>query len=192
MQRGRGGCSLIVALAAIGVVVVLALTATKPYKALAAVSYSAAASQSASQKLLLIAGSGVAAQAGQRPVPFSQTFSDEELTSFMSDRMPPGGLVTDVTVRAGNDNLIEGTSTIHLLTIAVPIYFRATVTSDNGHPAFHVTESRAGLLGVPLLFDSLLSGVFQNTPLVNQVLKVQDLKMTTAPGQTTISGTAIP
>jgi hypothetical protein len=192
MQRGRAGCLLVVGLAAIGLAVVLALAATRPYRTLAPVAHSADASNSATQKLLLIAASGVTAQADQQPVPFSETFSDEELTSFIGDRMPPGGLVTDLTVRAGTGNLIEGTATGHLGAVAIPLYFRATAAAENRHPAFHVTESRAGLLGVPVVFDSVLTGALQNVPLVNQVLKVQDLKMTTGAGRTTISGTAIP
>lgn len=191
MQRGRGGCILVVGLAAIALLV-LALVTTRPYRTLDPVAYSPDAAQSASQKLLQLATSGVAAQAGQRPVPFSATFSDQELTSFMSDRMPPGGLVGDLVVRAGGGNLIEGTATVHLGPIAIPVYFQSTLTAENDRPAFHVTESRAGLLGVPFLFDSVISGVFQNVPLVDQVLKVQDLRLTTGPGQTVISGTAIP
>lgn len=175
---------------AVGGLVWLAGTLREPYRTLAPVPRSSEAAQSAGQKLLQIAATGVEAAVSRRPVAFSETFNDQELTSFISDRMPPGGLVDGLVVRAGSGNLDEGTAVVHL-GIAVPAYFRTTVVNDNGHPAFRVVESRAGSLGLPGVFDGVLSSALQ-VPLVSQVLKVQDLRTTTAPGLTIISGTSIP
>lgn len=191
MGRRGCGCGLLV-LVLLGVVVAgLAITASHPYKTLPPVQRSDAALQSATGKLLLIATSGIAAKAQGQPVPFQVTFTDEELTSLMAARMP-SGLFSDVVMRAGDGNVIEGTATAHVGPLQTPIYFRATVVAEGGHPTFKVLETKAGQLGIPGIFDALLANALQGIPLANQVITVQDISLTTVPGQTTIRGTAIP
>lgn len=189
--RARLGCGWLL-LVLVGVVLVgLAITASHPYRTLAPVQAGDAARQSANDKLLTIAAAGLAARATGQPQPFQVTFSDEELTSLLASHMP-SGTFTDVVVRAGTGNVIEGTTTAHAGPLATPIYFQATVVAENGHPAFKVLETKAGQLGLPGIFDGLIAGALQGIPLANQLINVRDVRMTTAPGQTTLSGTAVP
>lgn len=191
MGRRGCGCGLLL-LVLLGVVGAgLAITASHPYKTLPPVQRSDAALQSATGKLLLLATSGIAAKAQGQPVPFQVTFTDEELTSLMAARMP-SGLFSDVVMRAGGGNLIEGTATAHAGPWQTPIYFQATVVAEGGHPTFKVLETKAGQLGIPGIFDALLANALQGIPLANQVITVRDISLTTVPGQTTIRGTAIP
>jgi hypothetical protein len=192
MQTRQIGCiaRLTMAVLVVGGIVWLAGTLRQPYRTLHPVPRSSQAAQSAGQKLLQIVATGVEATATRRPVAFSQTFNDEELTSFIADRIPPGGLVDGLVVRAGTGNIDEGTAVVHL-GMDVPAYFRATLMADNGRPMFHVLDSRAGSLGMPGVFDGVLNTAIQ-VPLIDQVLKVRDLSLTTAPGLTTISGTSMP
>jgi hypothetical protein len=179
-------------LVVLGVVAIgLAITASHPYKTLAPVAPGDAAMDSANQKLVGIAARGIEARARGGPVPFRATFSDEELTSLLAGRMPRN-VFTDTVMRAGDGNLIEGNTTAHVGPLATPIYFQVTVAAEGGHPAFHVVETKAGQLGIPGVFDGLLAGALQGVPLANQVINVQDVTTTTAPGQTTVAGTAVP
>lgn len=189
--RARLGCGLLL-LVVVGVVAIgLAITASHPYKTLDPVPTSDASLQSANGKLLRIAAAGVGAKASGQPAPFTVTFSDEELTSLMASHMP-SGVFTDVVVRAGTGDVIEGTATGHVGPLATPIYFQATVVADGGHPTFEVLETKAGQLGVPGIFDGLVANALQGVPLANQLITVRDVRTTTAPGQTTIAGTAVP
>jgi hypothetical protein len=169
----------------------LAVTASHPYRTLAPVPRSDAAAQSANRKLLEIAASGVAARATGRPTPFRVAFSDEELTSMLAARMP-GDVFSDVVVRARTGSVIEGTTTAHLGPLATPIYFQATVVAEDGHPTFEVLETKAGQLGVPGIFDGLVASALQGVPLANRLVTVRDVSLVTAPGESTIAGTAIP
>lgn len=188
--RTRLGCGLVLLVVAAVVVAGLAISASHPYKTLAPIQPTDTARQSATNKLLTLAGSGVAAKASGQPVPFTVTLSDEELTSLLASRMP--SMFTDVVVRAGDGDVIEGNATAHIGPLATPIYFQATVVAEGGHPAFQVRETKAGQLGIPGIFDGLIANALQGVPLANQLITVQGLRMTTSPGETTLTGTAVP
>ena len=166
--------------------------ATQPYRTLPRITLSSDSLAAAQAKVDGVQSAFDRAQASRQAQPFSQTFTDGELTSLADQKLDPTE-ITGLSLHSSADGYVEATATGRIGGQQFPLYIRARISTADGHPQLTLIDTRIGSVAAPgLLKDQINNALQQSASADFNQSRVADLKVGVTAGQITVSGTAEP
>jgi len=164
-------------------------SATLPYHPLR---QAAGSSAQADAKVAQLQQAVDQANAQHKPVPFSQTFTDAELTRLANENLGSGSVFSSVTIHANQGGYMEGAGIAHLAGQNLPLYVRAAILVSGDRVSVDVREARLGTLAAPGPLATQISAAVQNSIPTQNLPSLTGLSVVVSDGSITISGTAQP
>jgi hypothetical protein len=193
-SSGRGRLGFLVVLLILGVAVFAGWRYFQTQPGTPAVQVSPSDAQTGRDKAAAIARAVAEANRTGRPQTVSETFTDAELTSLANDQAAARNLpVSQVVLHATSQGTIDGRAQASAAGQEVPVTFRLVPEVEGNTLRMHVQELSLASLPLPGPVAS------QVTDQIRQVVDVkrsfdglQQLRVTTAEGQVTVTGVAQP
>ncbi|MGH7877606.1 MAG: hypothetical protein ACRENM_08035 [Candidatus Dormibacteraceae bacterium] len=166
--------------------------ATQPYRTLPRMTLSSDSVAVAHAKVDDVQSAFDRAQASGKVQPFSQTFTDGELTSLAVQKLDPTE-ITGLALHSSDDGYLEATATGRFGGQHFPLYIRARISTADGQPQLTLIDTRIGSVAVPgVLKDQINNALQQSASVDFDHSRIADLKVAVGAGQITVSGTAEP
>jgi hypothetical protein len=165
---------------------------THTYKTLPPVHLSAELASSARTKFDALGQASAEAQKQGKPVTVSESFNDDELSSYANEQLGSGGVFTNVVLHANANATIEGTGDAHYQGQTIPVYVVCVVIVVAGQPQLQVIDSKAGDVDTPQGLRDQINAQLQQSVKLGQPLTLTDLTVLVSENSVTISGTALP
>jgi hypothetical protein len=193
-SSGRGRLGFLVVLLILGVAVFAGWRYFQTQPGTPAVQVSPSDAQTGRDKAAAIARAVAEANRTGRPQTVSETFTDAELTSLANDQAAARNLpVSQVVLHATSQGTIDGRAQASAAGQEVPVTFRLVPEVEGNTLRMRVQELSLASLPLPGPVAS------QVTDQIRQVVDVkrsfdglQQLRVTTAEGQVTVTGVAQP
>jgi hypothetical protein len=153
---------------------------------------SAELASAARTKFDTLGQASAAANQQGKPVTVSETFNDDELSSYANEQLGNSGVFTNVVLHANANATIEGTGQAHYQGQTVPVYVVCVVLVVGGQPQLHVIDSKAGDVDTPPELRDQINSQLQQSVKLGKALTLVDLTVQVGENNVTISGTALP
>ena len=187
------GCGCLVVVALIAIVAVVLVVGAMRAPTLMPVETSHTQALAAQTKLAEVTAAVAMAKQSGRPTPFSETFTDGELSSLVNEHIAAAGVPFDTVVLHSNPaGYLEGQAEAHLAGQTFPLYLRANIDVNGGQASLHLVQSKLGLVGVPGPISTQIDAALKQTVNFGNQAPVDHLLVKFGKGTLTISGVAKP
>ena len=125
--------------------------------------------------------------------PFTLTITDQELTSYIVNRLQagPGSFpARDMQIQFGEGTVEIWATFIKVAPTEIPAYVRSTVRAVDGDLVFYLTQANAGVFPVPGAMRESISQTLSET-LAELQLGLEIDQVTIHPGEMTLSGQVV-
>lgn len=192
-QSGRAGVVALVVLVLLAGGAYAAWTMAHQSPNLSANS-SPADAQSGSQKAQAFSNAQAQALRTGRPVPVSETFSDAELSALANQAAANRNLpISQISLHTTNQGTVQGQAQASVAGQTVPVTLEGVPVVTGDHVALNVTSTHMGSIPLPgAISDQVTQQIKQPLELGASFNNWQNVRVSVAQGQLTVSGTAEP
>ena len=187
------GCGCLAVVALIGIAAVVLVVGAMRAPTLAPVETSHNQALAAQTKLTEVTAAVARARQSGQPTPFSETFTDGELSSLVNEHIAVAGVPFDTVILHSNPaGYVEGQAEAHLAGQTFPLYLRANIDVNGGQASLHLVQSKLGFVGVPGPISAQIDAALKQSVNLGNQAPVDHLQVNFGNGMLTISGLADP